>query len=301
MNQVRLKGLALLICLLAQSALQSAQALPLPAGDNERSCWLQHTRQRTRPGLDATSVTFSNLGDGFTLRAPFQVNFAVRGMGMVPAGKPLQGAGHHHLLIDTRLPLNVTDKIPFSATHKHFGAGQTFVNLELPPGPHTLRLLFADHEHRPYYVYSKEIHVNVAGPRSTKPPVIDPSRFEATCEAWYQDEVSRPRPAGEWLGMANLRDGEPVASPVSVHFGVEGFGVCAVGQTAKRSGHFILQVVSNGKTLQTQDLKNGATQATLALPKGQYLLRLRLVDNESGRDLLPPIEHSLPVNAQERM
>jgi len=59
--------------------------------------------------------------------------------------------------------------------------------------------------------------------------------------------------------------------------------------------------LAGGRVLQTQDLRNGATQATLTLPNGNYQLRLRLVDPASGRDLLPPYEHQLPVVAQERM
>lgn len=294
-----LKGLAALLAagLLADAAL----ALPLPQGDLERQCWQQHTRQRTRPGKEATSVDFSNLRDGYSVRSPFLVAFAVRGMGVVPAGKPLTGAGHHHILVDRPLPRNVGEAIPFSDTHKHFGKGQTFAQLDLPPGPHSLRLLFADHEHRPYYVYSREIRVNVAAKRTADAPRIDPKRFDETCAAWYQDEAARPRPPGEWLGLANLRDAEPVTSPFTLHFGVEGFGVCAAGQTAERSGHFILQVMQGGKPMQTLDLKNGATQSTLTLPNGSYQLRLRMVDGASGRDLLPPYEHNLPVTGQERM
>jgi hypothetical protein len=173
--------------------------------------------------------------------------------------------------------------------------------LDLPPGMHRLRLLFADHEHRPYFVFSPEIRINVAGKRSAEPLRIDPQRYDTTCAAWYQDEVSRPRPPGEWLGLSNLRDDEPVTSPFTLQFGVDGYGVCAAGQTADRTGHFLLQLLQNGKPLQSLDLKNGATQTTLALPIGNYQLRLRLVDRNSGRDLLPPYEHSLPVTGQERM
>ena len=279
-----------------------AQALPLPKGDLERACWTRYTRERTRPNTrELTRVDFSTLRDGFAMRSPMLVDFAVRGMGVTPAGKALPGTGHHHLLIDTRLPLSVSEKIPFSDTHKHFGKGQTFAVLDLPPGEHTLRLLFADHDHRPYFVFSPEIKVRVTGKRSAEPLRIDPRRFDASCEAWYQDELTRPRPPGDWLGLANLRGGEPVVSPVNLQFSVEGYGVCAAGQTADRSGHFILQVLSNGRTLQTTNLNNGATQATLQLPDGNYQLRLRFVDGSSQRDLLPPYDHALPVVGQERM
>jgi len=279
----------------------AAQALPLPAGELERSCWQRYTRERTRPGKDPRSVEFSNLRDGYTVRSPLLVAFAVRGLGVVPAGKPLPGTGHHHVLIDTPLPSNVAAKIPFSDTHRHFGKGQTFAMLDLPPGRHTLRLLFADHDHVPHFVYSPEIRIEVAGARTAEAPRIDPQRFDSSCAAWYQDEASRPRPPGEWLGLANLRDGEPVTSPLVLHFGVEGFGVCAAGQSAERSGHFVLDVLAGARVVQTHNLRNGATQATLELPNGAYQLRLRFVDGASGRDLLPPYEHKLPVVAQERM
>lgn len=280
---------------------ESAGALPLPTAELERSCWVQHTRARTRPSMEPTTVDFSNLRDGYTVRTPFLVAFAVRGMGVVPAGKELAGTGHHHLLIDTRLPRDVGATIPFSDTHKHFGKGQTFAVVDLPPGPHTLRLLFADHAHRPYYVYSPEIRLQVAAKRSAEPLHIDPKRFDATCAAWYQDEASRPPPPGDALGVANLRDGEAVTSPFSLHFSVSGYGVSAARRVADRTGHFTLQVLQNGKPLQSLDLANGATQSTLSLPNGHYELRLHFVDGASGRDLLPPYEHSLPVTGQDRM
>ena len=286
---------------LFQAWVQGAQAAPLPAGEQERACWLKYTRLRSQPGLERTSVSFSNLADGYTVRTPFQVNFAVRGMGVAPAGRQLANTGHHHLLIDTPLPMSVTDKIPFSDSHKHFGGGQTGTIVKLPPGQHRLRLLFADHEHRPYFVYSKELKINVAGERSTQPLAIDPRRFDETCEAWYQDEVSRPRSPGDWLGVTNLRDGEPVVSPFSVHLGVEGFGISAEGHSGPKLGHFMVQVLAAKTVVQSQNLSNGATQATFTMPNGSYVMRVRLVESGTGRDMLPPSDHNLVVVGQERL
>jgi len=197
--------------------------------------------------------------------------------------------------------LNIGEKIPFSETHKHFGKGQTSTVLNLPPGRHTLRLLFADHDHRPYFVYSPEVVVNVMGPRTAEAPKIDPRNFDATCKAWYQDEVARPRPPGEAVSLINLRDGETVASPFNVRFGVEGYGVCAVGQSAERTGHFALEILQEGRLVRSNDLSNGATQSNLALPNGSYLLRLRFVDGARRTDLLPPSETTVVVTAQERL
>lgn len=280
----------------------AAQAAPLPRTDVERECWQRFTRERTRLDLkELTAVHFSNLRNGYKVRSPFMVEFAVKGMGVVPAGKPLAGTGHHHVLVNTPLPPSVTEKLPFNDGHRHFGKGQTFAVLDLPPGRHTLRLLFADHDHRPYFVFSPEITVMVTGRRTPEPLKIDAADPEASCAAWYQDEVARPRPPGEWIAITNLRDGEPVVSPFNVRFGVEGYGVCAKGQTAERTGHFRLEVLRDGRVLQLHDLSGGATQTNLFLPVGSHVLRLRFVDAASQRDLLPVHEQTLTVTSQERL
>lgn len=296
-------GKLLLLVLIASCS--AAFAAPLPSDENERNCWLSYTRERTRPNLkELTSVDFSNLRNGYAVASPFQVEFAVRGMGVVPAGKQQQGTGHHHILVDTRLPAVVSEKIPFNDQHKHFGKGQTFTLLDLPPGRHTLRLLFADHEHRPYFVFSPEIAVEVLGPRSTTPrPKVDPRNFAASCAAWYQDEVSRPRPPDEPLYIANLRAGEVLTSPFNVRLGVDGFGVCARGQSAEKTGHFMLELLgrSDRKTLQSFDLSNGATQANVSAPVGAYTLRVRFIDPTTGGDLLRPHELPVVVKGEERV
>jgi Domain of unknown function (DUF4399) len=279
----------------------AACAAPLPTDDNERSCWLSRTQERTRANLrDVTTVDFSNLRKGYRVASPVQVDFAVRGIGVAPAGKPLNGTGHHHILVDSRLPPIVSDKLPFNDKHRHFGKGQTSTLLDLPAGKHTLRLLFADHEHRPYFVFSHEITIDVLGPRSAVPrPKIDQKDFEATCAAWYEDEVSRPRPPDEPLHFTNLRAGEALVSPFNVRLGVDGFGVCARGQSAEKTGHFVLEVLSKAdrRPVQRLDLSNGATQANVFVGVGAYVLRLRFVDPASGADLLRP--HELPVSVEQ--
>lgn len=283
--------------------MSSLAAEPLPREDAERDCWLSNTRERTRVRLnDPSSVDFSNLRDGFTVRSPFRVDFSVRGMGVVPAGKAHPKAGHHHILIDQPLPQRVGDQIPFNDKHRHFGKGQTSTQLSLPPGEHTLRLLFADHEHRPYFVFSPEIRVKVLGPREkSEPPRIDPANVATSCALWYQEEMSRPRPAGARVLVGNLRDGEPVGSPVNLRFMVEGFGVAARGHGGEGLGHFQLELASeDGQRPSVPDLSGGATQANLFLPVGRYRLRLQFLDDQR-KPLLPPFEMVMPVVSTEKL
>lgn len=87
--------------------------------------------------------------DGATVTNPVHIVFGLRGMGVVPAGIERDGAGHHHLLVDTDPP-PFDAPIPSDAQHVHFGAGQTETELELAPGTHTLRLLLGDHLHIPH-------------------------------------------------------------------------------------------------------------------------------------------------------
>jgi hypothetical protein len=281
-------ALVLLLATLAGGAFGQA----LPDDPLQRRCWLEHTNERTVPDLrEPTAVRFVNLQNGDTLRAPFWVEFGIRGMGVVPAGIANPRAGHHHLLIDTPLPLDYQNKIPFSNTHKHFGKAQTGTLLDLPPGKHTLRLLFADHEHRPYFVYSPEITITVAGKRSDPAPEIDRDRFDASCTAWYRDQLSAPRAATPAVYVKNFRSGEPLASPLAVSLGVTGFGVAPAGSAAKDSGHFVLNVTKNKLPVSRLVLADGRTETLLDLPRGDYEVELAFIAPD-GKPLLkaPPMQ-----------
>lgn len=102
--------------------------------------------------------------DGAQVTSPFTVRFGLRGMGVAPAGITAENTGHHHLLIDVDTlppqdqPLPATDQI------RHFGAGQTEVELELPAGEHTLQLVLGDALHIPHDppVMSEQITITVS-------------------------------------------------------------------------------------------------------------------------------------------
>lgn len=101
---------------------------------------------------------------GATVKSPFKVVFGLTGMGIAPAGTQFENTGHHHLLIDTDLPKDMTLPLPADAQHVHFGKGQTETTVTLPPGKHTLQLVLGDHLHIPFNppVVSEKITVTVA-------------------------------------------------------------------------------------------------------------------------------------------
>ena len=98
---------------------------------------------------DSAQVYFIMPSDGAIVSSPFVVQFGLRAMGVAPAGVPVAGTGHHHLIIDAELP-PANLPVPANDHYRHFGKGQTEVLLDLPPGQHTLQLLLADHIHVPH-------------------------------------------------------------------------------------------------------------------------------------------------------
>lgn len=100
--------------------------------------------------------------DGETVSNPVKVVFGLTGMGVAPAGLPFEGAGHHHLLIDTDLA-DPALPIPADEKHVHFGKGQTETTVELAAGTHTLQLVLGDHVHVPFdpVVASPKITITV--------------------------------------------------------------------------------------------------------------------------------------------
>ncbi|GLQ32594.1 DUF4399 domain-containing protein [Litoribrevibacter albus] len=97
---------------------------------------------------------------GETVDQTFTVKFGLTGMGVAPAGMDRKHTGHHHLLVDGKLP--PMDQ-PMGKNVKHFGGGQTETTLTLTPGTHTLQLILGDMKHQPHNppVVSEPITITV--------------------------------------------------------------------------------------------------------------------------------------------
>lgn len=99
---------------------------------------------------EGAKVTIDAPANGSTVSSPFTVKFGLKGMGVAPAGLNHPNTGHHHLLIDVATLPNFDAALPATDNIRHFGGGQTEVDLTLPPGQHTLQLVFADYLHIPH-------------------------------------------------------------------------------------------------------------------------------------------------------
>ncbi len=122
--------------------------------------WAQD-RTPSPSGAEAYIISPKN---GAKVSGPFVVSFGLKGMGIAPAGVKADNTGHHHLLIDTDAPADLSAPLP-AVPDKivHFGKGQTETTLTLPPGKHTLQLLLGDQNHVPHNppVLSKKITITV--------------------------------------------------------------------------------------------------------------------------------------------
>jgi hypothetical protein len=119
--------------------------------------------QERTPASSGAEVYIISPKDGASIKNPVVVQFGLRGMGVAPAGVKFDNTGHHHLLIDTDAPADMSAPLPATANIVHFGKGQTETQLTLPTGKHTLQLLFADLNHIPHQppVISKKITISV--------------------------------------------------------------------------------------------------------------------------------------------
>ena len=104
--------------------------------------------------------------DGAKVKSPVTVVFGLKGLGIAPAGVKMDNTGHHHLLVDADPPADLNQPLPATDHILHFGKGQTEASLgsdKLPPGKHTLQLIFGDEVHIPHSpaLLSKKITITV--------------------------------------------------------------------------------------------------------------------------------------------
>lgn len=220
-----------------------------------------HPWQSVQP-LAKTEAYFTNFPADGKVEMPFVLKFGLSGgWGLAPIAKPIGGkSGHHHLLVNTELPLDIAKPIAFSEKYIHFGKGQMETMLNLVPGKHTLRLLLADHEHKLHFVFSKE-HTLVVTKKNSD---IDPKSL-------LKKQIS----------LVNISAGDIYTKPFRLQFHASGFNVAHEQQKEKDTGHFRLTMtqIQGGKRAEIV-FANGQTEAWLSPPADGYKLKLELISNE---------------------
>ena len=213
---------------------------------------------------------FTNLKDGESRVSPFVLRFGLSMRGIVPAGKTAGRAGHHHLLINQPLPLDFKKPLPFTDQYIHFGKGQMETVINLKPGTYTLNLLLADQGHIPYFVFSRPLKLTITAqdPKLTPAAVVGPKRIE----------------------IQDLADQQAVKGPFRVQFHASGYNIAHRDAKVADSGHFRLTLDRGGKK-DVLEFAQGQTEVWLNPPKGDYGLKLDLVDNVSDQ----PVAAATPI------
>lgn len=265
-----LPALACYAALAAGPLLVRAQEKPLiAAGPPTIHAW------QVPPPQGAAQAYFTNLNSGDRIETPFLLRFGLAGgWGLAPISAPVDGkSGHHHLLVNRDLPLDFQKPLPFNEQYVHFGKGQMETVLTLAPGTYNLRLLLADHQHLPHFVYSKPVSVTVV----------------------KKNEVDAKTLVRKGIGMAV--QGATVKAPFRVQFHASGLNVGHVAQKEKDTGHFRLSLTPQAKgNAAEMDFSNGQTEIWLSPPTGDYTLKLEFIDNQNAaRALADPVTASLKV------
>lgn len=245
-------------CIAALAAL----AGPVAAADHP---WLSSPLRSQQP-----ETYFANLRDGDSIETPFLLKFGLQRYGLAPITKKVEGAGHHHLLVNRDLPLDFKEPLPFNDQYIHFGKGQMETVLTFGPGDYTLRLLLADDKHIPYFIYSKPLKIKV----TKKNADIDPK--------------SLVKPGIEIL---EPRSGETLRPPFRVRLHASGLNVGHVEIQDPGVGHFHIVAERPGAPAERIALSRGQTEVWLAPPDGRYTVRIELQPNLPGR----PMAVSAPI------
>ena len=110
------------------------------------------TATEEMPEASGPRVYFVQPQDGATVASPVHFEFGLEGfeLAAVPLGEiemVRSGMGHHHLGVDTDC-LPAGEIIVKADPWVHFGEGNTEIDMQLAPGPHTFALQIGDDEHR---------------------------------------------------------------------------------------------------------------------------------------------------------
>ncbi|MEZ4656845.1 MAG: DUF4399 domain-containing protein [Caldilineaceae bacterium] len=203
-------------------------------------------------------VFFRQPTNNATVPLTATVIMSATGLTIAPAGEPMDGVGHFHILVDSDF-IEPGAVIPKDEQHLHFGDGATVAEIGLPAGSHTLRLQFAD-----------GAHTALAGDQ-------------------YRDEIVVGAVDGapaQAVHFVMPRDGAVTPPQVAVVMAAAGLVVEPAGVVAEGAGHFHILVdtdfIEPGAVIPKDDqhlhFGSGQLTTTLELASGEHTLRLQLAD-----------------------
>ncbi len=97
------------------------------------------------------AIAISKPANGVTVTSPVKVCMVAHGVTVEPAKNGVNdGKGHHHILVGTDLPGDLSKPIGKDAQHLHMGDGSICKDVKLDAGIHVIRALFAKGNHVPY-------------------------------------------------------------------------------------------------------------------------------------------------------
>ena len=118
-----------------------------------------------------------------------------------------------------------------------------------------------------------------------------------------------PAPADAKVYFINLKDGDTVTSPVTIHFGLSGMGIAPAGTQVPNTGQhhlFIDAAPLEGDALNEAipmdehhvHFGKGQTEAVVTLPKGSHTLQLVLGDWSHIPHNPPVMSERITVNVE---
>ncbi len=232
------------------------------------------------PAPPGARVGFAELKDNDRVPGRFLLRMTLSEMEVAPAGENRRNAGHHHLLIDVPVP-PLDEPIPADFNHIHLGGGQTETEISLPPGRHTLQLLFADHDHVPH-----------------NPPVMS-ERITVEVMPDADDKPRTASPAGARVFFVDLKDGATIPTRTKVRFGIEGMSLVPAGTRSDTGGHHHLLIDTEPPPFDREipsdfnhvHFGRAQTEAEISLPPGEHTLQLLLGDHDH-------VPHDPPVMSE---
>ena len=239
-------------------------------------------------------VFFLEPEEGAQVTSPVRVVMGTEGLIVRRRFEPQKRYGHHHILIDQPDIPAYGERIPVDDQHLHFHAIEKEAFLDLPPGEHTLTLLFGNAHDQPYEFHGREFQEHAlavkrasAGAGQDLPPLTHTINITVT--------TARNVLFEEPTNNADVRE-----FPFTIKLKAEGF--------EGAPGHFVIQhgpfIVPKPGTVVPEDenhvhLEPGQTEVQMDVGPGGWPFNVFYVD-ENRMVTDPPVSDSINITAWKK-